>query len=176
MPIHRTLEGIGGYTKDTYQWGEVIANYAKAALEGATATWNPRPPITVQVLQGGSGYRGLKLGVRVDSPHFHFVDKGTRAHWIFPKGEGYPLRFNATFRPKSRPNSLRAYQGFSGPPVVRRWGVYHPGTQPRNFTKLAVDLAREEGIERVRENINAIMVGRRPMNTPQRAPTMTRAW
>jgi hypothetical protein len=176
MPLHRQLETIGGYTKDTYEWGRVIANYAKAPLEGATSTWDPRPPVRVEVLRGGFGYRGLALGVTVDSPHFHFVDRGTRPHWIRPKGEGYPLRFNGTFSPKSRPNSLRAYPGYSGPPVVRRWAVYHPGSRARNFTKLALELARDRGVEAVRQNIQRLLAGSRPMNTSQRAPISTRAW
>jgi hypothetical protein len=162
--VTQALNAVNGYTAASYAWGRVIGEEAQAGIETATETWTNRPIVRVHV-EGGTGTSGwggqhAEIGVYVDSPSYQFVDKGTRAHAIVPRGEGYPLAFNSKFSAKSRPGRLRAYKGFSGPPVRFAMAVWHPGTEARRFSDLAAARGLREGIKRIKDELQAVIDGR----------------
>jgi len=158
--VTRKLNALGGYAANTYNWGHAVAKEASRALTEATSTWQHHPRVEVLVLSGGRGRGSASVGVSVISRAFHFVDRGTRPHWIFPKKPNGVLAFNADFGAKSRPRRLRAYAGHSRPPKVFTRGVYHPGIEARGFSELAVKRGQRDGVKLVLEDIERILRAR----------------
>lgn len=109
-------------------------------MEALTSTWDKQPTYKVQT----------HVTARVPSPsvevfttdkRWKWIDKGTKPHAIWAgaytgKSRSRTLAFPSTFAPKSRPNKLRAYKGRSSGPTIFRPYVEHPGTKPRNWTRL----------------------------------------
>jgi hypothetical protein len=94
-----------------------------------TRTWKRKPDFEVHVFPDG------EMAAGTDNPIFGYVDEGTRPHIIRPR-VAKALRFNTVFRAKTIPNQMTSREGVSSPPVAVRMEVHHPGTKPRNFTKL----------------------------------------
>lgn len=162
--IVKSLDTIGGWTANTYDWGSIVASEAAIAIRNATDTWTHKPDVLISKTGGGVGRaQTATIGVRVNSDSYQYVDKGTRPHKIFPRREGGVLAFNSRFKAKSRPNSLRAYRGMSAGPTRFAAFVNHPGTEPRNFTKLAFERARRDGAKIVDAQIKALIAGRAAM-------------
>jgi hypothetical protein len=159
--VTASLDRIGGWTANTYDWGSVIATEARNDIYKAVDTWTHKPDIRVTRIGGGTGRSATAtIGVEVYSDVYQFVDKGTRAHIIAPKAAGGVLAFNSKFKAKSRPNSLRAYKGMSAGPVRFAAHVHHPGNAARNFTKLAFEKARRDGPRIIDAEIRALIAGR----------------
>jgi len=161
--VRQLLYNVGGYAEHTYDWGKVVGNEAATGIRDATSTWK-RPTFVSVRTQGGVGSSGAmgrsaSINVEVDSPSYQFVDKGTTAHFIAPKGN-YPLAFNSKFSAKSRPGRLRAYVGFSGPPKRFAWLVWHPGNQARRFSDLAAARGLREGIKRITADLQKMIANR----------------
>lgn len=159
--VVKSLDTIGGWTANTYDWGSIVASEAAVSIRNATDTWTHKPDVQVRKAAGGVGRaQTATLNVRVNSDTYRYVNEGTRAHIIAPKREGGVLAFNSRFRAKSRPNSLRAYKGMSAGPVRFAMVVHHPGFPARNFTKLAFEKARRDGAKIVDAQIKSIIAGR----------------
>jgi hypothetical protein len=94
-----------------------------------TRTWKHKVRFEMQIFPDG------QMIVGTDDEKFGYVDKGTRPHIIRPR-LAKALRFNTVFRAKTVPNQMTSRPGLSSPPVAVRMEVHHPGTKPRNFTKL----------------------------------------
>ena len=142
------------YVNDTGLWGRDFGDIVQRKLQSATRTWEHKPEFKIDVLSEGSA--SARVMVSTDSKIFGYVNDGTRPHTIVPKRPGGVLAFNSRFSPKSRPGSLQARRGFSGPPVRFSRGVRHPGTQARKFDELAKRQAQTEGSKKVLERINRI--------------------
>lgn len=110
---------------------ESIGNDMLLDLELTTATWDHQPKFE-KITQVGP--KSVELFVGTDDKIFGFVDKGTKAHKIRPKGP-YPLRFKSGYRAKTVPNILSSRKGGSFGDEVRAASVNHPGGAPRNITK-----------------------------------------
>lgn len=92
-------------------------------------TWKRKPHFEKQIFPDGQMIAGT------DDEIFGYVDEGTRPHIIRPR-RAKALRFNTVFRAKTIPNQMTSRPGLSAPPVAHRLEVHHPGTKPRNLTKL----------------------------------------
>lgn len=98
---------------------------------GTVKTWKKKPKFTITMQEGGS----YEIGT--DNPIYGFVDQGTKPHIIRAKNAPYLSFYRTGFVSKTKPNSLnnragrKATQDFT---QVKQ--VNHPGTEPRNFTKL----------------------------------------
>lgn len=76
--------------------------------------------------------------IATDDEIYGYVNDGTRAHDIAPKGGGV-LRFNTPFQSKTLPNQIMSRSGSKGTtPAVARV-VHHPGTTARAFDKAIHD-------------------------------------
>lgn len=107
-----------------------------------TAAWSHRPSISAEVIfHGGSD---VELRVTIDDQIYAWVSQGTRPHVIRPKGQGYPLRFQAGYKAKTIPGSLTPSGGGPFGPQVAAFEVHHPGTQPRRFVETATDKVQPE--------------------------------
>lgn len=102
--------------------------------ERTQSTWKRKAKFETEVDTGiGTGGK-TEVKIETSDPIYGYVDKGTKKHIIKARRKG-ALIFNSKFKPKTRPMSLQAQPGFSGPPVVGAKQVRHPGTKPRNFSK-----------------------------------------
>jgi hypothetical protein len=158
-----SLDRIGGWTANTYDWGSIVASEAAIDIRNATDTWTHKPNVTVSRTGGGVGRAATTtLGIKVDSDTYQFVDKGTKGPYPIPKtiSAGVTLAFNSRFKAKSRPNSLRAYRGMSAGPVWFAKQVQHPGIKARNFSKLAYQKAQRDGARIIDAEIRALIAGR----------------
>jgi len=129
------------------KWGAVAREINKGVQEGGeilldahkrvTRTWKPIQFKLKVTKVHGWPFRPKKVTASVTTKDLRWLwtDKGTKPHIIKPK-RAKVLAFPSGFAPKSKPNSLRAREGFSGGPTVFSKGVKHPGTKPRNFTPL----------------------------------------
>lgn len=107
-----------------------------------TATWNHQPNWETDVVVTSSQ---AKVSVLTGDDQYVLVNEGAPSHAIFPV-HAKALVFPGTFEPKSKPGVMKAYPGFSGPPIeVREW-VAHPGFVARKF-----DEAVTKSIERTME-------------------------
>jgi hypothetical protein len=69
--------------------------------------------------------------VATDDEIYGYVNDGTPAHHIAPKGK--KLRFNTPFTSKTLPNQIMSRSGSIGGATVFSRGVNHPGTKARKF-------------------------------------------
>ncbi len=110
---------------------ESVGNDMILDLELTTATWDHQPKFE-KLTQVGP--KSVEVFVGTDDEIFGFVDKGTKAHKIRPKGP-YPLRFRSKYKSKTVPNILSSRKGGASGDEVHAMSVNHPGGKPRNITK-----------------------------------------
>lgn len=107
------------------------ASEAKTEYEKTTRTWNKQPDFEVIIDESEAA-----AIVGTDDKIYEYVDKGTRPHKIPTVIRPYPLRFQVGYTAKTRPNWIGSRKGGSFPPWRSKYQVNHPGTEPRNFTRL----------------------------------------
>ena len=105
-----------------------LAREALALLEKPTRTWQHK---TVFVLRVNQNNRSIATSDKI----YTYVDKGTPAHTIRAKRARY-LSFQPGGRPKTKPGIIASYLGADGKGWVRKEEVQHPGTAPRNFSRI----------------------------------------
>lgn len=92
-------------------------------------TWDNKPEFIIQRADNALAFtREIKTTDQV----YYWVNHGTKAHPIEAKNAPM-LRFNTTFKPKTRVMVIGSGKGKSGPPVARKRRVMHPGTEARKF-------------------------------------------
>lgn len=99
-----------------------------ADLQKPAASWKTRVAFVIKRLANGRE-------ISTDNKIYGYVNNGTRAHTIRAK-KGRYLAFGAS-SPKTSPNSLSAGAGSRGLADIFRQQVQHPGTDARNFDKVA---------------------------------------
>jgi hypothetical protein len=107
---------------------ELIAHGIKTDYEKTFETWANKPEVIIK----------RRAGVReviVDDTIYSFVDKGTKPHIIRPK-RARLLRFGVGGTPKTTPRIIGSVNGRVGNQLVFARQVRHPGTKPRDFTKM----------------------------------------
>lgn len=122
---------------------------AQTLFEKTTATWTHQPAFTVE-----KSARGYTVGT--DDEIYGYVDKGTRAHEIRPRRAGGVLRFAGPYHAKTKPNVIASYGGGRGRIVVWARRVMHPGTQPRNFSKIIRERVQSTAANKVRAALRAV--------------------
>lgn len=109
-----------------------------------TTTWHHKPNFqTLTEVRGGD----LFQITGTDDEIYRYVDLGTRPHYILPRVSGNKLRFQTGYNAKTRPNSLTSYRGGKFGPVRFADAVLHPGTPPRNFTKLIGAIMSKKSVD-----------------------------
>lgn len=119
-------------TKETDR--ELLRRYRRS-----TASWSHKP--VFEVLTDSTDTTMTLIG-GTDDPIWNMLDRGTKRHIIRPRPENKSgvLAFQwggpGSYRAKTRPNSLDSGPGgASGERVFRRY-VRHPGTKPRQWSKI----------------------------------------
>jgi hypothetical protein len=79
---------------------EDAEQHALSLYQRVVQAWRHRPNFRVR-----STVRPSMVTIKggTDDPVFNYVDRGTRAHIITPRGEGYPLRFREGYTAKTIP-------------------------------------------------------------------------
>ncbi len=126
----------------------------KREFEKTTRTWKGVKP-KFEVLIGLTGKDATVVVGPTGSDKavlkWVWIDEGTRPHKI-PKSpktnaDAKPfLIFRSGFSPKTLPNRIASFPSGSFGPFVSKRQVDHPGTEPRNFTKIVVKRRRKKFI------------------------------
>lgn len=109
---------------DQMHWYEIV-----------TAEWKRKPSFTVLVFVSKSemGYTVQAIGRNAEI--WRYVDEGTEPHTIRPKGN-YPLRFRGGYSARTAPVArFNVGSGESSGAWVSTYGVQHPGSEAREFSK-----------------------------------------
>ena len=77
----------------------------------------------------------LAVDVFTENEIYFYVEAGTKAHIIRPR-TARALRFQTGYKAKTRPGVIGSRGGGPRGPFVTARSVRHPGTQPRNFSKV----------------------------------------
>lgn len=122
---------------------------AQMLFEKTTATWTHQPTFTNQRTRQG-------YTVGTDDRIYGFVDRGTRAHEIRPRRTGGILRFTGPYHAKTKPNVIASYRGGRGRVAVWARRVQHPGTEPRNFSKIIRERVQRQAPNKLRAALRAV--------------------
>lgn len=114
-----------------------VGRKVKKDFEATTKTWERKPEFEMLISLVG----GPTVLVGTDDEIYRYVNEGTKPHPIFAgvytgKSDKKVLAFPSIFRPKTTPNVIGSGPGFKGGDTVFRPYVDHPGTKPRNFSKI----------------------------------------
>ena len=140
-PLDRAIKKIGG---------SMLSDY-----ELTFQTWDHKPVFTM-VFERRLGARRVTVGT--DDEIYGYVERGTPPHTIRPRRAKY-LRFREAYGRKTRVGNLRSYRGGGVGRFVYRQRVRHPGTKPRDFTKLVVKNAKRIAAKEIQGTITATIDG-----------------
>ncbi len=125
--------------------GRIIAK----EFEKTTQTWKGAKP-KFEVLIGLTGKDATVVVGPTGSDKavlkWVWIDQGTKPHKI--RAKNVPLlKFRSGFSPKTLPNKIASFPSGSFGPFVSKKEVNHPGTEPRNFTKIVVKRRRKKFVD-----------------------------
>lgn len=105
----------------------------------------------------------MSAGVDTTDEIYAYVNDGTKPHLILPgaltgKSNKTVLAFPSVFKPKTKPRVIGSGPGKSGGKTIFSRGVWHPGTEARQFTE-AIKRKWEPWFKK--EMIAAIRLGNR---------------
>jgi hypothetical protein len=125
---------------------EKEGNIVKREYEKTVATWNDPPKFEVLTAidnpPGAASVLVGPTGTQEQVNKFVWTDQGTRPHVISAKNAP-ALVFQRGYSPKTQPNKIASFPAGRFGEFVRKQSVNHPGTEPRNFTKIIVNRRRK---------------------------------
>lgn len=107
----------------------------KREMEKTVTTWTNPPNFETSNISLEGGNARVEVSPSGDAEavqHWIWVDEGTRAHIIRPRGP-WRLRFQSGYRAKTKIRQIASYVGGATGPVVYAKQVKHPGTRARKF-------------------------------------------
>lgn len=129
------------------------SEYAQELFEKTTATWETKVNFTINKTKNGR-----TVGTR--STIYKYVDLGTKAHEITAKrADALVFQFGAARRAKTKPSVISSYKGNAGDTWRSKKSVQHPGTEPRNFTKIIGERAAQRLRGNLRRNLSSRRIG-----------------
>lgn len=131
---------------------DLLADYRKT-----TATWSHN--VTFDTLADVRDDGSFEVMVGTDDAVYGYVDQGTRAHTIVPKGPGYPLRFQRGYRAKTVAGVIGSKSGGKFGSETRAWSVRHPGSKARRFTQMIFDKHKALSLRRLADRLRAAWGG-----------------
>lgn len=120
------------------------AKIVKREYEKTVATWDDPPRFEALTDISGNDVSILvgPTGTELQVKKFVWTDQGTKPHVI--KAKNAPaLIFQSGYSPKTLPNKIASYPAGHFGEFVRVQSVNHPGTEPRNFTRIIVQRRRK---------------------------------
>lgn len=114
------------------------AKKLKQEFGGTVSRWKRKPQFTITLQEGGH----FEIGT--DNEIYKYVDEGTKPHVIRAKNAPYLSFYRTGFVSKTKANSLNTRAGRkANADFTKVKQVNHPGTEPRNFTKLIRERSRK---------------------------------
>lgn len=120
------------------------AKIVKREYKKTVATWDDPPRFEALTDISGNDVSILvgPTGTELQVKKFVWTDQGTKPHVI--KAKNAPaLIFQSGYSPKTLPNKIASYPAGHFGEFVRVQSVNHPGTEPRNFTRIIVQRRRK---------------------------------
>ena len=119
----------------------------KKEYEKTVATWSDPPKFEVLIgLERGANGSATVLvgptGTELQVNKFVWTDEGTKPHIITAKNAPF-LVFQRGYTPKTQPGKIASGPSARFGDFVKKKSVNHPGTRPRNFTKIIVKRRRK---------------------------------
>ena len=138
---------------------------AMRRYQRTTSSWDHRPQF-----ESATDYTATTVSALIgtDDPIYRYVDRGTKAHTIAPKGPGYPLRFRSGYQAKTRPGVLGSGPGGASGSWVRAMSVWHPGTKPRGFTAMIFREVDSLVSKKMLEMLHKVLRGYLPISVGRR--------
>lgn len=112
--------------------------------------WSNPPPFNPHVYHGTS----LRTVVYTESERYIFVNNGTSAHRITPKGARGLLRFQPGYRAATKPGVIGSSRPSRFGEHVTSRGVYHPGVEARNFDQVIAEEYADTFVEDIQDAIS----------------------
>lgn len=107
-------------------------------LQRPTSTWKTSVAFQIRRIANG---RTIGRTISTANEIYGYVNSGTRPHVIRAKNAKY-LNFGPS-SPKTTPGNLDSTSGSRGPRTTFVAQVNHPGTDPRNYDKVAAEHAEQ---------------------------------
>ncbi len=124
--FEKTFKEIAPQIKKQYQKTTETWEHEKPTFKSDTSIMGAGPTLVVYP-------DGNKKGVE----KWMWADEGTRRHKIRPRRKK-KLSFRVGGAPKTRPNVVASFPGRGGDQWRSAKEVIHPGTKPRNWSKMLV--------------------------------------
>ena len=129
------------------------AQFALDQFEKTTVTWQTDVKFTINKTKNGR-----TVGTR--STIYKYVDEGTRPHEIEARrAPALVFQYGAARRAKTKPSVISSYKGAAGDQWRSKKSVQHPGTAPRNFTKIIGERAAQRLRGNLRRNLSSRRIG-----------------
>ena len=125
---------------------------AQTMFQATTATWRTQPSFELQHERTG------RWGVKTDSDVYKWVDRGTKRHPIAARNAPY-LVWHTPFTAKTTPNVIASASGSYGNVWHSAKQVMHPGTKPRNFSRIISKQAQGPTVARLRAALKQATYG-----------------
>ena len=129
---------------------------------GATLKWKNKPKWITRPTPGADrktsvAYQIVGIADEKTLKIWGWVDLGTEPHFIFPKKPGGVLAFNIGYSAKTSPvaNANVGTGKSSGARVFSR-GVFHPGTEPRDFAAYFALQGEETLVRKINDAIKRV--------------------
>lgn len=124
------------------------ADDAKSDLEKTTQGWSRS--VSFQAIPDATGFI-----VGTDDEVWNMLDQGTKPHRITPR-RATRLRFQSGYKAKTRPRVLGSGGGGASGDVIYAKAVDHPGTAPREWSKMVAEKYQTEIPLRMNEAIGGV--------------------
>lgn len=130
---------VGAIRQAVMEFMEQAADEMHKDFVATQETWNHQVGFKVEVKAPSNLDGVFSIEVSTEDEQYKLVSSGAPPHPIYPV-RANALRFPGTFSPKTVPGVLQANPGFSGPPMVTRDSVWHPGFEARNFDQTVAEI------------------------------------
>lgn len=130
LPFQGPLIDVAALKRSTKRSQEQTTKRAKSDFERTTRSFEHE--VTFSDEEDSDGGRTVGTDDRI----YGYLDDGTKPHEIRPRRKKALAFRGGGYRAKTSPGVLGSGSGgASGPVIVRRKPVQHPGTAPRNFAE-----------------------------------------
>lgn len=131
MKAHQAKFDLNGLVDVINKTNRRFANNEMRSFRRTSENWETKPNYKSEEIDVGFGIKEFKI-YTIDKRWF-WINYGTDKHEIKPKGQGYPLKFQKGYDPKTVPNKIQSVgSGNRYGDVVKTYSVEQK-IEPRNW-------------------------------------------
>lgn len=141
-PINPDKLKVEAFREALKEAAKPYADGVKRDFEKTYATWSRKsqPALNVDINVNAEG--GVSILVEPQGRIYEMVHEGTRPHVIRIR-RAKVLAFRSPYAPKTVPGRIGSGEGGASGGIIYRRVVNHPGTKPRNFSKIIMQKWRK---------------------------------